>query len=91
MRAIAFALVMLLARSAIADGACDRTDTSCLIRQSLTLKYRVDALEEENALLRHENAQLQSRSGPGPKVVIVCMILGAVFFGSFYTASKVLR
>lgn len=91
MKAVAIALMLLLSKPAFADElpVCDRTDASCLIRQSLTLKYQVNALTAENQMLKHENAELRENPSPSPKSVVFCIALGAAFFGSLYTASKV--
>lgn len=92
MKAVALALTLLLcARSALADNPppCDKTDSECLVRSALAWKYKADALTEENKLLRNQVAELEH--SPTPKILVICVLAGAVFFGSFYTASKVIR
>ena len=83
MKVVAFILVTLIGARALAADVpvCDATDTDCLIRQSLTLKYRVDALEKENNILRHNLDEEIRRADSGPKFFIFGILTGAVFVG----------
>lgn len=84
---------LLLARTSQADElpVCDRTDAPCLIRQSLTLKYRLDAALAENQMLQKQNLELKENPSPTLKMVVFVGLGVALAFGSVYTASKVLR
>lgn len=85
MKLVAVILLTSLLYGSAAHGAdipvCDAADTSCLIRQSLTLKYRVNSLEKENQILRRNLDEEIKRGDSGPKFFICGLLAGAVFVG----------
>lgn len=86
-----FVALMLLYRTSFAADACAADDAVCITRKALEYKYKADALQKENDLLRTELEEERARSESAPKIFIVAMFVGAAFFGGFYTASKAFR
>jgi len=85
--------ILLMSAPARADNPppCDYADSACLVRHALTYKYRADALQTENELLRKENDALRQSPSPSGKTFIICTGVLVLFFGGIFAMGKVAR
>lgn len=81
MKAIALGLALMLsARSVMADtGPCDASDAPCITRKALEYKYKADALQTENDLLRQENQSCKDNSQNGNFYFLGGLVTGVTF------------
>jgi hypothetical protein len=83
---------MIAPQSAKADlGPCDKDNAACITRKALEFKYKADALQQENDLLRQELKEEQDRNQSGGTVFILGGVVFLAFFGSFFAAYQKLR
>lgn len=81
MRFTAFFVALMLFSRASFAAPCAPEDAKCITRKALEYKYKADALEEENNILRQELAEEQSRNQSGATIFLMGGIAFLTFFG----------
>lgn len=81
----------LLMSAPVRAEPCDPDDAPCITRKALEFKYRADALQEENDILRNELAEERNRADSAPKLFLFGGVVFVAFFGGFFAAYKALK
>lgn len=87
----ALVLAALLVTRPLQAAPCDKDDAPCITRKALEFKYKADALEEENAMLRDELKEERNRSDNRAWVFMAGGITFLAFFGGFVTIYKAVK